>query len=207
MLARLDDTELKASIRRQEASIVTRQKQVLEAQAWLELENDQRRRLQLLEIRSAATKEDVTAASFRVQAAKSRVETLKSREIEAKHQLEMLDRQKLSYLCKAPIGGTVIEMFHVAGEVVREGELIARIESSSQCIKIYVGFDNASGIDSFRFALHGKPLELCQVSRDVQIDGSRVVHLKLGFQTMPVGTIVPISIVSRQVLNDPLAMP
>ena len=93
-------------------------------------------------------------------------------------------QQRMSkYRCLAPIAGRVIEIGATKGAFVKEGELIAKVQSSQQHVNVNVPADLIEQLQSTQFQIQQRSTSVAltplEVAPNCNLDGSRIARLSI----------------------------
>jgi len=136
VLASFDDSDLALEAQRLDVKSLAAKHHVESAEA--ELSGLESRHEQVLQLRqqNAASPFEETQSRYAVAAVSAKVKALEQEQKEQLVQSRIADRQRQKYRCLAPISGRIVELTRVANEYVKEGEVIAKIQSEQWHVSV-----------------------------------------------------------------------
>jgi RND family efflux transporter MFP subunit len=183
LVARIDDAELAAACKRQEAQINSAQDLVKEAEIQLRHAQYTYGKTQRLFEKKAGSEADLVEAEFAAQSAAVKLEAAKSQVTTEEQQLAVLQRQREKHRMVAPFTGTVTEILRYPHQYVGQGDIILWMESHRKHLKVHVPARLLQHLDLIRFSLssddRAPSLKVYARRPDSNLDGSRTVLLEL----------------------------
>ncbi|MFV1981447.1 MAG: efflux RND transporter periplasmic adaptor subunit [Rhodothermia bacterium] len=183
IVAKIDDTEIDAECKCQEATVAATKNLVQEAQSRFDLARYQLDIRQRLFARRAVSEMALRENEFRVTSTTTKLEAMKNQVIAEEHQLAMLRRKKEKHRVIAPFVGMVTELLQYPNQYVREGDLILWVESYEKQLKLHLPYELAEHPDQVAFSLatDGRQIrkKVCRLKPEYNPDGSRTVFLEL----------------------------
>jgi len=94
-----------------------------------------------------------------------------------------IEQRMNKYRCLSPISGRIIEVGAVKGAYVREGQLIARVQSAQRHVNVSLSTDLVEQLPSIALQVQQRGesivLTAAEVAPNCNLDGSRCVRLSI----------------------------
>lgn len=181
VLALFDDGDLALAGQQLETRIEAKKHYIDSAKAEVKQLTDKHSQLKALE-QHAASAFEVSQAFLNAQIASERLQALEQEQKELQVQARVIDRQREKHRSLSPITGRVLETVRVAGEYVRQGEIIATVQSQQHLVAVNLNPSLlAHGASRLAFTCQqdGREIELSilDTKGSSSPDGSRMLRL------------------------------
>ena len=183
VLATLDSAELVLEAQSQQARLASAEHRVAAAEIDLKMLEEQEAHMRQAQSVNAASAFEVSQLRRQVESAAAKLKGLQEEYKEQQVAARSIERRMNNYRCLAPISGRIIELGAVKGAYVREGQLLAKIQSAQQHVNVNLSADLIERLQSitFRAQQRGGSMVLMadQVAANCNLDGSRCVCLSI----------------------------
>lgn len=182
-LATLDNADLVLEAQSQQARLAAAGHRIAAAQIDLKLLQEQETHMIEAQKVNAASQFEVSQLRRQVESASAKIKGLEEDYKEEQVAARSIDQRMSKYRCLSPISGRIIEIGAVKGAYVREGQLIARIQSAQQHANVSLSADLIEQLSSITFSAQQRTaaiaLKPVEVAPNCNLDGSRVVRLSI----------------------------
>ncbi|HEV8292434.1 MAG TPA: hypothetical protein VGP94_10945, partial [Tepidisphaeraceae bacterium] len=179
----LDNAELVLETQSQQAKLAAAGHRISAAQIDLKLLQEQETHMTEAQKANAASQFEVSQLRRQVESAGAKLKGLEEDYKEQQVAARSIDQRTSKYRCLSPISGRIIEIGAVKGAYVREGQLIARIQSSQQHVNVSLSADLVEQLSSITFSTEQRTAAIAltplEVAPNCHLDGSRVVKLSI----------------------------
>jgi multidrug efflux pump subunit AcrA (membrane-fusion protein) len=176
---RLDDADLVLDAERQKARLGAIKHRIASAKAELLMLEKKGAQLE----KAASSPFEATQARCLITAAKARVGELEEEYREGEIACRGLERRRLKYRCLSPISGEVVETQRVRHEYVRQGEVIAKVQSIRRHVTVHVPQALVPQIGALQFSMgaNGKTVDLdvVEIKPNADLSGARLATLNV----------------------------
>jgi multidrug efflux pump subunit AcrA (membrane-fusion protein) len=189
LLAMLDEKDLLIEGERQAARLEAAKHRIKAAEEDLKYYSEKSKKLASVGSGGAsAAPFEVTQAKHEEDAAAARLKSLEQERIEQQVETRAIERKREKCKLLSPIGGRVIEVVRTEGEYVRQGELVARVESAERRVYLNLPLSLAERASHLSFRLEEKKgqwvsLSVAEMKNASNLDGTRSLSL-----AVPVGS-------------------
>lgn len=182
-LVNLDDSELVLEIARQRARAGAVRHHVASAAAELLLHEQKGEQLRAVAAKGASSGAEATQARHQAAAARAKLAALKEELEQEEVQCRILEARRHKYRSASPIAGEVVEARRVRQEYVRQGEVVAKVQSAERRVITHVPDSLLRRSPSLRFRFRtcdGRtvPLQWSGTRAGTDATGRRLVTLK-----------------------------
>jgi multidrug efflux pump subunit AcrA (membrane-fusion protein) len=182
-LATLDSADLLLEAQSQQARLAAAGHRVAAAEIDLKILQEQETHMLDALKTNAASQFEVSQLRRQVESAsaklKGSLEDSKEQQVAARS----IEQRMHKYRCLSPISGRIIEVGAVKGAYVREGQLIAKVQSTQQHLNVGLPADVVEQLQtiSFRFQQRSDSVILApvEVTPNCNLDGTRCVRLAI----------------------------
>ena len=182
-LATLDSAELVLEAQSQQARLASAGHRVTAAEIDLKMLQEQEAHMRQAQNVNAASAFEVSQLRRQVESAAAKLKGLQEDFKEQQVAARSIERQMNKYRCLSPISGRIIEMGAVKGGYVREGQLLAKIQSAQQHVNVSLSADLIERLQSITLRTQQRGgwiiLTADQVAPNCNLDGSRCVCLAI----------------------------
>jgi multidrug efflux pump subunit AcrA (membrane-fusion protein) len=182
-VAFVDDSEAALEWERQRAKAAGIAHRADAARADLRLLEQRAEQLRSGQEKRAAAAFEVAQSRSHVEAAAARLKALEEEGKEAEIECRAIERRRQNYRCVAPLSGEVAEAPRSAGEYVRAGETVLKIQSLRRQVRLNLAADLSDRLPALEFRLAGPGprdlLSLSNVRAQFNLNGGRSVALEV----------------------------
>ena len=182
-VATLDNAELVLESQSQQAKLAAAGHRVEAAKIDLTMLQEQETHMAEAQKANAASGFEVTQLRRQVESAAARLKGLQEDYKEQQVAARSIEQRMSKYRCLSPIAGRIIEVGTVKGAYVREGQLIAKVQSSRQYVNVSLCGDLIEQLASIKFNAEQSSGSIALTAADVapncNLDGSRCVRLAI----------------------------